>query len=198
MKLTLIRHGLTEGNQRRLYYGSTDIPLLPEGIAALLELRKTHIYPTAQHYYTSGMIRTEQTFTTLYGDIPHTAIPLLREMDFGDFEMCSYEDLKLHTAYQTWISGDVLQNICPNGESAQHMLHRALDGIAPIISTGEDAVCVIHGGIISSLMSVWFPLKDKNLYFYTPAPGTGYCITFENGIPQSYITVPTAKKPDND
>ena len=31
MKLTLIRHGITEGNARRLYYGAADIPLLPEG-----------------------------------------------------------------------------------------------------------------------------------------------------------------------
>ena len=31
MKLTLIRHGITEGNARLLYYGAADIPLLPEG-----------------------------------------------------------------------------------------------------------------------------------------------------------------------
>ena len=33
----LIRHGITDGNKRRLYYGSTDLPLAPEGIAALKE-----------------------------------------------------------------------------------------------------------------------------------------------------------------
>ena len=31
MKLTLLRHGITEGNRRRLYYGSTDLPLLRKG-----------------------------------------------------------------------------------------------------------------------------------------------------------------------
>ena len=35
MTLTLIRHGLTEGNLKRLYYGSTDLPLTEAGIAAL-------------------------------------------------------------------------------------------------------------------------------------------------------------------
>ena len=39
MKLTLIRHGLTEGNIRRLYYGAMDLPLLPDGIEALHALR---------------------------------------------------------------------------------------------------------------------------------------------------------------
>ena len=35
MKLTLIRHGITRGNLERLYYGSTDLPLLPESAERL-------------------------------------------------------------------------------------------------------------------------------------------------------------------
>ena len=31
-RLVLIRHGRTEGSDRRLYYGETDLPLTPEGI----------------------------------------------------------------------------------------------------------------------------------------------------------------------
>ena len=37
-KICLIRHGITEGNKNRLYYGYADIPLAEEGIAALKEL----------------------------------------------------------------------------------------------------------------------------------------------------------------
>ena len=33
--LLLIRHGLTEGNVRRWYYGALDLPLCPDGEAAL-------------------------------------------------------------------------------------------------------------------------------------------------------------------
>ena len=32
-KICLVRHGITEGNQKRLYYGSSDIPLAEEGVA---------------------------------------------------------------------------------------------------------------------------------------------------------------------
>ena len=60
MKLTLIRHGLTEGNIRRLYYGAMDLPLLPDGIEALHALRDGGGYPEAERYFTSGMTRTEQ------------------------------------------------------------------------------------------------------------------------------------------
>jgi len=36
-RLTLIRHGLTEGNVRRWYYGALDLPLCETGKSALRE-----------------------------------------------------------------------------------------------------------------------------------------------------------------
>ena len=84
MKLTLIRHGLTEGNIRRLYYGAMDLPLLPDGIEALHALRDGGGYPEAEQYFTSGMTRTEQTFAALYGDRPHGTLPGMQEMRFGE------------------------------------------------------------------------------------------------------------------
>ena len=115
MKLTLLRHGQTEGSLRDLYYGATDLPVLPESLAALHE--SAGRYPTAPRYYTSGLLRTEQTLQAIYGDVPHTALPGLREMDFGDFEMRSYEELKDDPAFRRWMT-DSEHNPCPNGESA--------------------------------------------------------------------------------
>ena len=40
-----IRHGLTEGNTKKWFYGWADVPLLAEGIAALEELKKEGLYP---------------------------------------------------------------------------------------------------------------------------------------------------------
>lgn len=65
----LIRHGITAGNENRWYYGRMDIPLTARGIAQLEKLRADGIYPNVQNAdcYTSGMLRTEQTFQTIYG-----------------------------------------------------------------------------------------------------------------------------------
>ena len=49
MKLTLIRHGDTEATLRRLYYGSTDLPLLPQSAQALEA--NAALYPKAPRYY---------------------------------------------------------------------------------------------------------------------------------------------------
>ena len=123
MKLTLLRHGQTEGSLRDLYYGATDLPVLPESLAALHE--SAGRYPTAPRYYTSGLLRTEQTLRAIYGDVPHTALPGLREMDFGDFEMRSYEELKDDPAFRQWMT-DSEHNPCPNGESAPQTMARNL------------------------------------------------------------------------
>lgn len=184
MKLTLLRHGQTEGSLRDLYYGATDLPVLPESLAALHE--SAGRYPTAPRYYTSGLLRTEQTLQALYGDVPHTALPGLREMDFGDFEMRSYEELKDDPAFRQWMS-DSEHNPCPNGESAPQTMARNLAAIGTVLASDEDAVCVIHGGVTSGLMMRWF---GGTRYDYDPLPGTGYQVTVTGGKPVSYKKIP--------
>ena len=68
MKLTLLRHGETDGSRRDLYYGAADIPALPESLAALHE--NAAAYPRAKRYYTSGLLRTEQTLAALSARCP--------------------------------------------------------------------------------------------------------------------------------
>ena len=116
----------------------------------------------------------------------HTQLPGLREMDFGDFEMKSYAELKDDPAFQAWCE-DAEHNACPNGESAPQVLARNLAAIQPVLDAGEDAVCVIHGGVTAGLLMHWF---GGIRYDYPVAPGTGYQVTFEDGKPVSYRPVP--------
>lgn len=80
----------------------------------------------------------------IYGPVAHQQLPGLREMNFGDFEMKSYQELKDTAAYQAWIT-DVEHNVCPNGESAPQVLERNRAAMAQVLAAGEDAVCVVHG-----------------------------------------------------
>ena len=56
-KLHLIRHGLTEGNLKGQYIGRTELPVLPEGITALKNLKDNIEYPFADKVYSSPMLR---------------------------------------------------------------------------------------------------------------------------------------------
>lgn len=187
MKLTLIRHGITHGNKYGLYYGATDLPLLEEGVEELRERRLGYIYPTAPRYYTSPLQRTQQTLRQLYGAVDFTVVDGLREMNFGVFEMRTVEDLRQDEAFVAW-NRDVVCNICPGGESFAQVHARALEAITPILRAGEDAVCVIHGGVIATLMFTWFPGKAFDDWMIHP--GTGWHITVEDGKPVDYAPVP--------
>ena len=184
MILTMVRHAQTEGSLRELYYGASDIPALPESLAELHE--NANRYPTAPRYYTSGLLRTEQTLRALYGDVPHTALPGLQEMNFGDFEMRGYNELKDDPAFQRW-AADSEHNPCPNGESAPQTMARNRAAMDTVLAAGEDAVCVIHGGVIAGLMMHWFGGLRVDWY---RAPGTGYQVTFDGGVPTGWVRVP--------
>lgn len=174
MKLYFIRHGKTAANEARLYCGSTDLPLTQT------DLEPLPIDTTGCKFYTSGMKRTEQTLLALFGDVPHGVEPDFREMDFGLFEMKSYEQLKDDPQYQAWLTGDNEANLTPGGESGVQMQRRVIHALHRLLDAGEDAVVVTHGGVIAAVMAHLYPEEGRNRYQWQPRPGAGYCIT-ENG-----------------
>ena len=178
MKLILLRHGVTEANEKRLYCGKTDIGLSEAGKTALLQRKKETAYPdiTDMRIITSGMKRCEETLALLYGNVSQETDPAFREMDFGAFEMRSYEELKDDTAYQTWIAGDNEANVAPGGESGALMTARALSGLDRLLADDRDTLLVTHGGVIAAVMAYLFPAENKNRYEWQPAPGGGYVI----------------------
>ena len=183
MKLILIRHGNTEANEKHLYCGSTDLSLSDAGKAALLE-RKTSVgIPAADGFrvLTSGMKRCGETLALLYGTVPHETDAAFREMDFGAFEMRSYEEMKTDPAYLAWISGDNETNVCPGGESGRQMTERVLEGLERLISDGRDSLLITHGGVIAAIMAHLFPEEGRNRYEWQPRPGGGYEIDLSEG-----------------
>ena len=182
MTLNLIRHGNTVANEQHLYCGSTDLSLSPEGRAKL----QGRVYPKGEIYLTSGMKRTDETMEILYPGVPYRADERLREMDFGCFEMKSYEQLKDDLAYQEWISGDNESNRCPGGESGAEALARAMNALEKICAPDINTVVVTHGGVIAGAMGLWFPGEGKNRYQWQPKPGEGYAITVSNKKPICY------------
>ena len=171
--LYLIRHGLTRANEEHLYCGSSDLPLSPAGEAELRKLR--YALPPAR-FLTSGMARTEQTLALLFGEVPHEIEPAFREIDFGRFEMRSYQELKNDPDYLAWISGDNHRNVPPGGESGQQMEQRVLAAFAALKEENIPTVLITHGGVIACIMAFLFPEEDKNRYQWQPEPGHGYAV----------------------
>ena len=171
MTIYLIRHGKTEANEKWLYCGSTDLPLSAAGRA---ELQNKHYAIKNVRFLTSGMQRTNETLRILFGEVPYTVDPRFREVDFGVFEMQSYEDLKDQPDYQIWLTGDNERNVPPGGESGEQMTERVLSAYCGLT---EDTCLVTHGGVIAAIMACLFPEENKHRYQWQPQNGHGYRIT---------------------
>ena len=178
----LIRHGMTEANEKHLYCGSTDLPLSKAGIAALRDL---HYNIKNAVFLTSGMKRTNETLRILFGNVPFREEAAFREVDFGVFEMRSYGELKDDPAYQAWLAGDNEKNVPPGGESGEAMKARVLPAFGALAALPGDTVLVTHGGVIAAIMQATFPGEGKNRYQWQPAPGHGYVVT-----PGGYRAIP--------
>lgn len=173
-EIYLIRHGRTEANEKWLYCGSTDLFLSEKGAEDLKDISYT--VPENVIFITSGMNRTEQTLNILFGDVPHKTDARFREVDFGIFEMKSYESLKEQEDYQVWISGDNEKNVPPKGESGEQMKKRVLEGLKALQKEVNPVVVVCHGGVIAAIMEHLYPNENKNRYLWQPKPGHGYLI----------------------
>ena len=190
MRLILIRHGRTEANERHLYCGSTDIGLSADGRAGLEDLKDCAVYPdvSGMRILTSGMKRCAETLAVLFGELPYGTEPDFREMDFGVFEMRSYEEMKEDPEYLEWIGGDNEANTAPGGESGKQMTERVIRGLMRLEEEGKDVLLVTHGGVIAAVMAYLFPEENKNRYEWQPSCGCGYAV---DTVEREYLPVPS-------
>lgn len=184
--LILLRHSLTEGNERRLYYGWTDLPLSPAGRRLARELAASRPLPACETYITSGMRRANETLQLLTGRKPDAMLSDLREMNFGAFEMRGHWALMEDADYRRWLesragAGDMP---CPGGESPKQFEARVLRGGAALLAMNwQTALAVVHGGCIAKLMAHWFPGEAKGFYDWQSEPCRGWRVTFEGNAP---------------
>ena len=186
--LYILRHSLTEANERHLYGGSTDSPLTEAG-REIARGRRGAI-PDCDVCVTSGMRRANETLALMAQRAPDRVMAGLREMDFGAFEMRPYEELRHVPDYIRWIEDATGEVCCPGGENMNGFRARVLECGAALLAMAETTACVVcHGGVIVNLMEAWFPHISRNFYQWQPGPCRGYKIDVANGRPTGFEEV---------
>lgn len=184
-RLYLIRHSRTQANEEHLYCGWTDLPLTENGRKIAADLSETRALPEEIHFASSGMLRANETLLLLYGKTPEEILPEMKEMNFGEFEMHSYEQLLSRPEYIRWIEDKTGDLPCPGGESRNGFNRRVLCCANKQIERKDikNLLILCHGGVIANIMEAWFPEEKRNFYEWQPGACGGYSITIENGKP---------------
>lgn len=163
--LKIIRHGQTEANSTASYIGVTDFPLSQEGKTELLNKMDKFDYNSVQKIYSSPLKRCVQTANIFYPDRFIQPVNEIREMDFGDFEGKSTDELVNLPEFKEWLKGGI-DNAPPNGESMRSVIERCYEGFNFIINDMmaeglTNCAVVTHGGIIMNALSCFGVPKYK-------------------------------------
>ncbi|GAO48661.1 phosphoglycerate mutase-like protein [Saitoella complicata NRRL Y-17804] len=155
MKVTIVRHGETDSNVKRIIQGSTDTPLNTNG---LRQADQVGDRLKDEHYdavFCSDLQRCRQTLNGFLRHRPDLSdsvayTPSLREKDLGDLE-----GLTLAEAQKLITSRNHTMNDYGEGQPA--FSHRLLkfwgDHIEPLRPTAISVLIVTHGGAIATLLT---------------------------------------------
>lgn len=163
LELVAVRHGMTAWNLERRYQGQRDIELkFPEAEAALERLRLGLEGEPFALIYSSDLTRCRQTLewtgAAETNGVAPALEPRLREIDFGDYEGKTYDELKDRPDYRAWIDSVGEQRI-PGGENGADLRARLDDWLSDVAKTAVEmggsapikVLAVAHGGVIREL-----------------------------------------------
>ncbi len=160
MKLYLVRHGQTDMNKEKLYYGWTDCPINEQGRKQARTLQRFFQNIKYDKIITSDLKRSIETAEIINNGrkIPFEKRKNFRELHFGSWEGGHYKILKekYPDEFTKWAK-DWKTFTIPEGESFQAFYQRVEKELNCIISqTPEDSTLLIvtHNGVMSVILCV--------------------------------------------
>ena len=180
----LVRHGLSEGNLKGQYIGSTDSPLSEQGAREIRRLKKNGRYPAAQRYYSSPLSRCTETLAILHPKAKPILIDDFRESSFGEWEGKTAKELEGDPNFRKWMRGEAAE--IPGGENGGHFMARVCAAfenlVEDLMKSGEtSAFIVTHGGVIMTILSA-YGLPRAKFYDWMTDNGRGYSMRITPGL----------------
>lgn len=167
--LYLVRHGAIVSVNGKSFIGQTDLPLSEEGIAQACALRDW-LEPVAfSRVLSSDLARTRHTAAILAADFSGRrveAIPALREIDLGDWEGLSFDEVRSRFPEEYAARGRDLENWRPpRGESFADCRARVNVALAAILANSQGNVLLVgHAGVNRLILcsALGIPLQNLN------------------------------------
>ncbi|MDI3339751.1 MAG: histidine phosphatase family protein [Sphaerobacter sp.] len=156
-EIILVRHGETEANNHGVLHGRTDLPLTERGrLQAALVAERLASVPGVSALLTSPLQRalaTAETIGRRLGLRP-TVDHELRELDFGDFEGWTFQDIRERhpELFARLVDVHDLDAGFPNGETRRQFhsrVRRAFETLRQRYAASR-VIVVAHNGVIAS------------------------------------------------
>ncbi len=168
MNIYLVRHGESQANLEKLFYGSLDSPLTEQGVEdAELAAKKLKDLPV-QALYSSPLIRAYATAEYISAEmgLPIQSDQRLVEQHFGSFEGFTYEKLKEDhgSVFVDYYHGSWCEETPLGGESFADMVERIEPFLKEIIEKGEDCLIVSHNGVMRTLLYLILDLAPQHVH----------------------------------
>lgn len=187
MKICLMRHGETALKASGAYQGWVDEPLSESGKQAL---KYRNYY--GGWAYVSPMKRARETAAIGLPYARQVVIEDLKEMNFGDFEGRTPDEMKHDAAYREWVDSGCLDR-CPNGETKAEFSARTCAAFASLVDMalkrGDDVLWIVaHGGTQMTVMEA-FVDPSKPFYTWLLDCGAGYEMDTERWEEERQLTL---------
>jgi alpha-ribazole phosphatase len=162
-RVVLVRHAEPAADVRGRCYGTLDVGLSERGRGQAATLAAALRGETIELLVSSPRLRAVQT-AAAFGR-PVEIDDRLAELDFGDFEGRTYDELERDEPelYRQWMESPTTVRF-PNGESYADLQARATAALADVRARAESALVVTHGGVIRAGLAAWLELPAHAIF----------------------------------
>ena len=182
MKLYLLRHGETEMNVKKVYYGRIDCDLTENGAEQAISLKRVFADLPLDLVLESPLLRAKRTADLLLDgrDVPRLEDDRLMELDFGEWEGKSYQDLQGDPVYEEWCK-EWQTTRPPKGESFLDLAKRVSSFCDDLKKREEEHLLVVaHHAVLQQIMANMMEADPASCWHYAFEQGT-YSIFEING-----------------
>lgn len=156
MEIFLLRHGISEANEKNLVTGNKLDSLSPKGIKQAALARKLIEYYGLNfdtYYFTSNWLRAQETAKIVLPDKIFCIEPLLGETEAGKFGMMPIMEFNHH--YPEFWQEFSVERPYPGGESHRSLFNRAIQWFETISNNFKQnsrILAVAHAGSICCIL----------------------------------------------
>ena len=177
MEIILVRHGMTDYNQKKVFHGWIESNLNKTGI---LQGERTAFVLSKEDIdviFTSPLKRCIDTTNIIEKklvNVPVIIEPRLKEINFGLFEGLSYQEItRMYGDHVKKWNDEPLEYHFPGGESIPEFFERVKCFIEGLYQSNyQKVVLVTHDGCIKSILSYISNNKIDLFWKYTVKPGS--------------------------